>query len=426
MKKCLSLMVMVAFTVSLLTGFTTVSTKRVSKDPVKLTFLCNETPTLTKEFWKIPADKYMKLHPEVTIEEIFQPSSNINVRDYAKTLLATGQFPDVMVMTSPGDFVPSGALLAYDDKDLSIVKPEYVSKINGKAYVLPYKIQVGGVFYNKKIFAVNGLKEPKNFNDLVNICKKLDSKKITPIAVGIKEAWAQILTWITLTSADINSINPNLPAQIKAGKATFSGSKEFINAMNDYKLLVTKYTNKDKASMSHTQSLDYFYSGKAGMYVQGSWTQADEAKLKHNFEVGFFSMPSDQNNKTIPIWANEGLAISAKCMNPAIAKDFVKFFMSDKEFVGQFLKSEQLLTATKTAIPYEKTALHKIIEGKMKDYKAYENFYDSVGDNTWLPGVTQLFDKLSMALATNPNANVVNEVRNLDKEYAKIADNAKQ
>jgi len=403
---------------------TTTSIAEADKEPVKLTFLCNETPVLTKDFWKIPGDKYSKMHPEVTIDEIFQPSSNIQIRDYAKTLLATGQFPDVLVMPTPGEFVNADALMPFEDSEVDAVKLEFISRINGKIYVVPYKIQVGGVFYNKKIFADNGLTEPKTYADFIAICDKLAEENITPIAVGMKESWAQILTWINLLSADMNSFNPDFPAEIKAGKAKFSTTPEFVNANKKYQLLLTKYTNKDRLSMSHTQSLEYFYSGKAGMYIQGSWTQADDARLNHDFEVGYFIFPGDKDNSIIPIWANEGLSVSASTKAPAVAKDFINFFITDQEWMSQFLKTEQLFSVTKEDIPYEQTALHKEVAAKLNNAKGIENFYDAVGDNTWLPGVTQLFDKLSVKLGTDPKAVVEDEIQNLDKEYEKITLNA--
>jgi raffinose/stachyose/melibiose transport system substrate-binding protein len=392
------------------------------KEPTKIKFLCNETPLLTKDFWKVVADDYTKVHPEVTIEEIFEPAG-VQLFDYEKTLLATGAFPDVMVMATPGDFVPSGSLLALEDKDLDIINPDYLSSMGGKYYVLPYKVQVGGVFYNKKIFADNGLNEPKTFKDLTDICDKLKSKNITPIVVGMKESFGQLLPWIYTASANM-SANPSFAADRKAGKVTFAGTPEFVTAAKQDQILMSKYTNSDKGSMSYAQSTEYFFGGKAGMYIMGSWAQGDDTKLSHDFEVGFFGMPNESGNTAMPVAANEGLSISASCKNPEVAKDFIKFFITDTDFAGKFLQTEQLFGVTKQDIAYEKSPLHSIVEAKVQETKGVENFYDQLGDNTWYPGVTDLFGKLSVKIAADPKVNIEAEIKNLDSEFDKLKANA--
>ncbi len=394
-----------------------------SGDKVKLTFLANEQPQLPRELWQEIADKYMAANENVEIEMIYQPSANVTVRDHAKTLLATDQFPDVMVMASPGDFVPSGALLPFDDADLDIIQEQYISKIGGKTYVVPYKIQVGGAFYNKKIFEENGLNVPKTWDEFVAVCDALVAKGITPIAMGVKDGWPQSVPFFCVQTANLLAKDSNWNAKRMAGETTFADSADFVSGVEMYKTMADKYMPEDRTSITYTQTLEKFYSGDAAMFIMGSWTQGDEKTMEHDFEVGFFPVPSVSGEAILPLWTNEGLAISAKTEHPDIAKDFVRFFLSEPEFAAKFLEIEQLFTPLKENVDYNKTELHKEIEGVLAQSKGISNFYDAVGDNTWFPGVQALFDKLSLDIASDPNLDVNAAIADLDNEFELIRSN---
>ena len=94
----------------------------------KIVFCVNIQPQLPVEFWQSIADRYMAANPGVEVEIIGNPSSNVTLPEYEKTLLSTNQFPDVMVMQNPADFVPSGALLAFDDGELDYLADPEVGK----------------------------------------------------------------------------------------------------------------------------------------------------------------------------------------------------------------------------------------------------------------------------------------------------------
>lgn len=166
-KRVVSFIMTMAVTIGLLGGCGSekASDSGNGTEEVTLQFLANETTLLTRDFWQMVADRYHEQNPDVTIELIYQPSSNVDVREYAKTLLSTGQFPDIMVMTTASDFVSANALLPFEESDVEMVKSDYISKIDGEIYVVPYKIQTGGVFYNKDMFEEYGVEVPESWEE---------------------------------------------------------------------------------------------------------------------------------------------------------------------------------------------------------------------------------------------------------------------
>jgi raffinose/stachyose/melibiose transport system substrate-binding protein len=396
------------------------ATSDPKKDPVKIVFATNETPVLNKEFWKTVSDKFMAANPGVIVENIAQPSSNVTLKDYLKTLLSTGQFPDVMVMSAPGDFVPSGALMELPDDFLTYIADPNTGRYGGKQYLVPYKKMLNGVFYNKKIFADQGISEPKTYQELLDLSEKLKSKNIVPFDIGLKDGWTQTTFASMIISADVLTGNPNWGIDRNADKVKFS-SPEFVNAMKKYANLTMNYASKDIQSISYAQQIDLFFSGKAAMFPIGSWVMGEEQRVKPDFEVGFFPFPGDKDASTVSVFVNEGLSISAKTKHAEEAKAFVKFFMTDKAWYGQFLKTEMLFPTTKEDVPYEMSTLRKETADKVKDLKTVEVFDSATGDAAMLPGLATYMGKATQNISTG--ANVEKEMELFDKEWDKANKN---
>ncbi|MCC3372437.1 ABC transporter substrate-binding protein [Cohnella sp. REN36] len=385
-----------------------------SKDPIKLKFGVNVTPILTKEFWQESVAKFTKEHPNVTVELVTSPSSNVDWTTHLKTLLATGDMPDVMVMMSPGDFVPSGALAELTDADVDYLSDLNSGKMGGKRYVAIYKKQLAGIFYNKKIFADNGLSEPKTLQELIDISENLKSKGITPMSIGAKDGWPTFVLASSLVTSMVSAKNPNFGADRNAGKFTYS-DPEIVKAMENFKLFSIQYAGNDVGSTSYTQILEKFFKGKTAMMPMGSWAQGEVERLKPDFEVGFFPVPNETDANVIPVFTNEGLAISSRTKYPDESMALIRSFFTDKEWYGKFLKTEMLFPTTKEDVPYEMSALRKEIGEKINNWKQVEIFTDATGDNALLPGIQGAWYKADASISMGTN--VKNELAALDKEW---------
>lgn len=80
---------------------------------------------------------------------------------YAKQLLQSGQFPDVMIAVSPAGFAEAGELYAWSDKELESFLFPGNGAVAGKVYQLPANTQTIPVtYYNKDLFASAGITAP--------------------------------------------------------------------------------------------------------------------------------------------------------------------------------------------------------------------------------------------------------------------------
>lgn len=421
-KRVVSFIMTMAITIGILGGCGSekASDSENGTEEVTLQFLANETTLLTRDFWQMVADRYHEQNPDVTIELIYQPSSNVDVREYAKTLLSTGQFPDIMVMTTASDFVSADALLPFDESDVEMVKSDYISKIDGKIYVIPYKIQTGGVFYNKDMFNEYGVKVPETWEEFVEACEVFYNAGVTPIVMGLKDGWAHVVPYGLAAANDVLLDDPDWPSKRMKGEVSFAENEGIKSSMEKYSLMMNKYNVSDKNSMTYAQSNEYFYSQKAPMYIMGSWVQGLDITTEHDFETGFFPLPGENGETVIPLWVNEGLSISAETEYPEIAKDFVRFFLEDEEWAKVFLETEQLFSPLKEAVEYESTALHEEVEQYLNEMEGRPNFFDQVGDNAWAAGVSDLLTKTTLDVASDENVDIQKALEDLDVEVDKI------
>ena len=279
-------------------------------EETKIVFCVNIQPQLPLEFWQSIADRYMAANPDVKVEIIGNPSSNVTVFDYEKTLLGTDQFPDVMVMQNPADFVPSGALLAFEDGDLDYLIDPEVGKIGGKQYVANYKKQIIGVFYNKDLFAANGIEVPQTWDELVAASEKLLAAGIQPFSIGMKDGWPQAQLANMFAGTDLLAKDTHWGAKRNANEVKFN-NEDLKKGMEKYQTICTKYAGDNLNGITYTQMLELFFTGKAAMLPIGSWVNAEVAKNLQDFEVGWFVIPGDDNANVVSVFVNEGLSIGA-------------------------------------------------------------------------------------------------------------------
>jgi len=339
----------------------------------------------------------------------------VDVFQYEKTLLATGQFPDVMVMQNPADFVPSGALLPFTDEELSYLLDPSLGKIDGVQYVANYKKQVIGVFYNMDMFAANDLAVPTTYQEFLDVCEALKAKDILPVSIGIKDGWPQIMLANMLAGTDLLAKNPNWGIERNADLVKFN-NPDLVKAMEKYQYICQNYAGDSLPSITYTQMLEQFFTGQAAMLPMGSWVNAEVAKGLQEFEVGWFPMPGDDNANVLSVFVNEGLSISSYTKYPEVCKDFVKFFFSDRQLYSDFLKGEQLFSTTKEAVPYEMIPLRKYIEQAIVGMQEVEGFESMTGDAAFLPGLKDYYtNKLTQNIAIGND--VATELDKFDAEW---------
>ncbi|MEW5323133.1 ABC transporter substrate-binding protein [Geobacillus thermoleovorans] len=195
---------------------------------------------------------------------------------------------------------------------------DMVSK-DGNIYSVPVNIHRGNVlWYNKKIFADNGLQPPKTFDEFFQVADKLKAKGITPLALGDKEPWAATHLFENVLLGTLGTENYK---KLWTGELSFN-DPQVKQAVETFKKMLN-YINEDHSSRNWQDAAQLVAEGKAAMYVMGDWVKGyfvNDLKLKVNEDFGYVPVPNTEG-KFMVITDTFGLPKGVK--NPDDVKKFL-------------------------------------------------------------------------------------------------------
>jgi ABC-type glycerol-3-phosphate transport system substrate-binding protein len=393
----------------------------------EITFLTFETPNLTPQVWDAAIKRATDQHPDITVKKLVAPTQDRTA--YAKQLLASGQFPDVMVAVSPAGFAESGNLYAWTPDELKDFACANCGAINGKVYQLPANTQtIPMVYYNKDLFQKAGVTaEPKTYAELLDAAAKLKAKGTTPFVIGQGHD-SLGPTWAGIIGTEVYAKNPNWMADRRSGKVKFS-DPDFKRAAAKLADLAAKgYIDKRMLSQDYAAAQAAFLGGKGAMYAMGNWfaAAADNPKDKPKFGVGQFFWPSDDGKTVVSAFTGGGLSVNAKAKNLDAAKKFALAFQLDKTNLDNSTKNDGLFPAIKNytppadSAPVFKQGYELYTQGQTGNATVVPPFGFETGDAGMPPGVVEKWDS-SMADLVTGKKTPDQVCKFLDSEWEKSA-----
>lgn len=208
---------------------------------------------------------------------------------------------------------------------------------DGKVYGIDMgAVGYNGVFYNKKMFADNGLTEPGTWADFENVCKVLKAKGINPITAGGKDAWP-------VTSVGISGIVGANEADFTAfAKGLWTGTRTFTDdqTMKIWNRLdqLISWFEPNVMSITYGDCPGRFIAGKAAMMIDGTWNAGTLGALDPNFQFGYFPFPGDTDKKPNQLQGKYDMQfnIFAKTKNKDVCLQWLDF-LSQKENYTPFV-----------------------------------------------------------------------------------------
>jgi len=317
----------------------------------QITFLTFETPNLTPQYWDAAIKRVTDQHPDIAVKRIVSPTQDRTA--YAKQLLQSGQFPDVLIAVSPAGFAEAGELYAWSDKELENFLFPGNGAVNGKIYQLPANTQTIPVtYYNKDLFASAGIgAPPTTYQELLDAAAKLKAKNITPLVTGgVHDSVGPLVAGIWAT--DVYAKNPEWMKQRRAGTVKFCDPdpRKALGKVAD--LAAKGYVDRTSVARDYAAAQQAFLDGKGAMYAMGNWLAgALDGADKPKFAVGQFTWPGDADNRTVPAFTGGGLLVSAKSKNIEAARKFALAFQLDKTNLDNSAVADGLFPAIKGYAP---------------------------------------------------------------------------
>jgi raffinose/stachyose/melibiose transport system substrate-binding protein len=225
-------------------------------DPAIAEFNANNPYNAKVEFLAIPQDQY---NTKITTE------------------IAANNTPDLFMTHEAGfmaPFVKAGKVHPLEDSLGSDVINSFIPGIfdtvsfDGKKYAMPLTQTSQMVYYNKEIFAKYNLAPPKTMDDLLKIVQTLKSNGVTPFTLANKDVWPGGLFINTMA---YRHGGKQLFYDLVSGKAKFTDDIMMKSADDFSSLVKAGAFGNDANSIGIDESRQQFMSGKAAMWLMGSW-----------------------------------------------------------------------------------------------------------------------------------------------------------
>ncbi len=261
-----------------------------------------ETVKLTMGSWrsddaeKVQAllDKYKEL---TGVEITFQPTVSDQYNATLRLQLDNGTGPDLYYSRSYAvgqELFDAG--FSMDCTDIPGVKENFPESAldawqtpDGKVFAVPFAAVSQVIYYNKTLFADNGLEVPTTFEELMAVSKAFKEKGIEPFANGIASNW-DILECVYL------GMLPNYVGGADQRALYESGEKKmndeaFLKSLKDFAELA-QYLPEGFESLTNSDGPAMLGLGRAAMFIDGSWTCGTFAD--YGVEWGAIAFPAPE------------------------------------------------------------------------------------------------------------------------------------
>ncbi len=305
-------------------------------EPVTLTYLVDDTDA-TQARANALAAAYTEKHPNVTFDVETRPGGTEG-DNIVKTRLSTGEMTDIF-------WYNSGSLLQ------ALNPTETLVDISGEPYIanidesyLPTVSQDdaifgvpsetamgGGILYNKKVFADNGLQVPTSWAEFGANNDKLKTAGVAPIGATYADTWTSQL-FVLADFYNVQSAVPDFAEQYTANKAHYSDTPA---ALAGFKRLQEGFDKgwyqEDFGAAKLDDGLNALAEGTIAQYPMLTFTLGTIAENHPDKiqDIGFFGQPGEDAAKNgATIWMPAATYIAKSSENQDVAKDFLGFIAS--------------------------------------------------------------------------------------------------
>lgn len=256
--------------------------------------------------------------------------------NFAQAVIATGNQVDLLPFISEDGFV----------EKLSDV--EMFKAPSGEVYAIMAgtdQMHTAVVYYNKQIFADNGLEVPTTWDEFLALCAALKEKDITPLALGAAGAPLQnfFIEGLILIE-DPAAVQALLANETDWSNPAITGAYEKLAYMLD-----NGYFNADAAATTTADAVGKFKNGESAMLFEMSWN----ANSLDDGNVGAFALPSNNaeypTGSVIEYWGSpyNGYAVNANSTNLETA---IKFAEYCSECVARYYNEQGTASALITGL----------------------------------------------------------------------------
>lgn len=341
----------------------------------------------TQEQYQPILDAFSAKYPNVEIDFQNVPTENSQYKQKLDLLASAGEMPDIFYQGPPIiEYAKMGVFSDVSNLEAVQRLPQNVRDAftyDGKVCVYSPDAWIGGVYYNKDIYAKYGLNEPENWDEFVNNCQVLLDAGIKPLAVAANTT--DYVYWLHDTEFLTN--DSTFDQKINTGETTFEQGyldaiKTFVSDLYD-----KGFITQDMVGMTDDQRMTEFSMGEAAMTISGPWAVKGIREKNPDINLGIFPFAGKNGDKYCVGALNVGLSISAKSKHKEAAEAFINFLGSDEG-----LKLYQQLTGNFLAVEGVDYTIDPVLES-LRQYAVSGQFALPVVDWVYGSALVPMFEQ---------------------------------
>lgn len=279
----------------------------------------NQLPAMQKV-----ADAYTKEHPNVSID--IQVTPNKEYFTKLQTAVTGGSGPDVFWMNGPNFqlYAANGVIAPLDDAGIDAADyPQALIDLytfDSKLYGAPKDFDTVALWYNKELFDAAGVAYPTaewTWKDMQDAAAKLTNKSAGTYGI-VASQYGQENYYDSIAQAGGEVISAD-------GKTAGFDTPDALKGIELWTDMIAAGSSPDAAQMTDTAPEDFFLSGRAAMFQNGSWAAvayAGNPDIADKVNVAPLPHGPAGNQSVIHGLAN---VANAKSAHLEVAKDFAAF-----------------------------------------------------------------------------------------------------
>lgn len=248
--------------------------------------------------WESIADQFEKQNSGWTVEINFMDDDQYQTVGLPN-LLKGRQAPDLYfewvgdrLATRVEDGFAADLTPYLDTTFKGIWNPSLFDKatVDGKVALIPHMADVTTVlWYNKSLFADNGLTPPATMDELIGECATFDKAGVPMIALGNKDLWPAGNFFSMIAS---RVVGPELYDSTMRGETSFD-DPQWRAAFEQIKAIADAGCVNDSASaINDNEGAQLFFQGKAATHPIGSWLVSWAVDEAPKLDFDFVNIPA--------------------------------------------------------------------------------------------------------------------------------------
>ena len=215
------------------------------------------------------------------------------------------------------------------------------TRVDGEVYGFPLYYYVWGFVYRKSLFERLDLRPPTTWSEFLQVCERLKSAGVTPLAVGAKSGWPAA-GWFDYLNLRVNGID--FHRKLLRGDARFTDARarRVFDVWGD--LLRKGYFLDATMDQEPDRVMPYLYRNHVGMALMAS-SAASKFPTAIAADMGFFGFP--RYSPDMPVYEEaplDVLVMPAAGRNPRARQRFLTFLVESGS-LRQVAEADQTVSA---------------------------------------------------------------------------------